>query len=189
MRLFLAVEISDTVRAAAAEAADALRHRIDVDARWISPGNLHITLWFFGEVADAQVRALTSALDTPLPVAPFEIELGGLGAFPPKGPPRVLWLGVRSGHDRLAALHRELAARLSVLGFEPERRGFSAHLTLARVRELRPTAGGNSALRRALTEAPAAGGHSPVTHVTLFRSRLSPKGASYEAVLRVPLQG
>jgi 2'-5' RNA ligase len=190
VRLFVAVEIDPAVRAAAAAAGEALRARLDhaVDARWIPEQNLHITLWFIGEVADERVPALLASLDAPFAVAPFDLEIDGLGAFPPSGPPRVFWLGVRRGGDALAALHGEMSRRLEPHGFIPERRPYSAHLTIARVRET-GRRGGLAAVRRALSSGLSHAGTSRVTAVTVFRSRLSPKGASYEPVLRVPLNG
>jgi 2'-5' RNA ligase len=84
-------------------------------------------------------------------------------------------------------LHGELAARLRPFGIEPERRGYSAHLTIARVRDV-PGGDRDGHLRGAFRATPAVAGQSRVTAVTVFRSRLSPKGASYEPLLRVPLQ-
>ena len=192
MRLFLGIELDERVRAAAVRAADDLREALQASApglvaRWIPPANLHLTVWFIGEVPEATAEDLISALRrTPLAIPAFGLGLAGCGAFPPAGAPRVLWIGVRSGGESLAALHREVAVRLEPLGFRPERRAFSAHLTLARVKDagrLPPRT-----LRGAISAAPCKCGTMPVTALTLFRSRLSPRGASYEPLLRVPLQ-
>lgn len=191
MRLFVAVELEDDVRHAAAEAASALRRAIaragDLDARWIPEDSLHITLFFLGEVADERVAAVRAALDVPFATRPFSIDVGGAGAFPPSGPPRVLWLGVREGAPQLAALHAEVSGRLWPLGFEPEHRKFSAHLTIARVRDVGRRGASPRPLREALTGCRAEAGRSRVSAVTLFQSRLSPKGAAYHPILRVPL--
>jgi 2'-5' RNA ligase len=189
VRLFAAVELDPAVKAAAVEAGQRLRARAAVDAKWIPEANLHITLWFLGEVADADVPAVLSALQPPIAIQPFTLEIGGLGAFPQSGRPRVLWLDVRRGASHLKALNAEVGRRLQPLGFEPERRTYSAHLTLARMRDTTRPSGSAGTLRRALAEVPSDAGQSRVTGVTLFRSRLSPKGATYEPVLRVPLEG
>ncbi len=190
MRLFAAVELDPAVRSAAAAVSQHLRARLEgaLDARWIPEENLHITLWFIGEVADDRAPALMSALDPPFDVPPFELTIGGAGAFPPSGPPRVLWIGVRRGSPGMTALYNDVGARIEPLGFERERRPYSAHLTIARVREGRGR-GPHAPVRRLLSDFDAEAGTSRVSAVTLFRSRLSPKGASYEAVLRVPLKG
>lgn len=184
MRLFIGVELSDDVKARAAAIADALHAQLGarVHARWIPVENLHITLWFIGEVDDEHGEAITNALNPPFHLAPFDLELRGAGAFPPSGPPRVFWIGARRGGDSMLALYNEVAARLKPLGFEAERRSYSAHLTIARVKEAR-----RRDVRSVLKQIDADAGSCRVAAVTLFRSRLSPKGASYEARVRVPL--
>jgi RNA 2',3'-cyclic 3'-phosphodiesterase len=192
MRLFFAVELAPAVRAAAAAAGRHLAAALDavapLEARWIPDDNLHVTLWFLGEVEGAQLDALHAAAAVPFATAPFDLRLGGFGVFPPLGPPRVIWMGIMSGADGLQALHAGLSVRLQPLGFEPERRRFDPHLTLARVRH-RPARGVWHAVRRTVAAHAPEAGVSSVGAVTLFRSRLSPRGAAYEAVLRVPLKG
>ena len=190
MRLFIGVDLEPPARAAAAAVSDQLRtelQRVDPDftARWIPPANLHITLWFLGEVADDPAEAVMAALRRPLPDSSFPLVLRGCGAFPRSGPPRVLWVGVSRGADEMQGLYGGLADRLVPLGFSREQRPYAPHLTLARVKESgRGTA---RAIRQLLAGTPADCGTSAVTAVTLFRSRLSPRGAAYEPILRVPL--
>jgi 2'-5' RNA ligase len=191
MRLFIGVELDDAVKAAAADVAERLRQRLqrragDLQARWLAPANLHITLWFLGELPDPVGEAIGEALRCqPFSVPAFALSLAGCGAFPPSGAPRVFWIGVRSGSEQMRALHAAIGARLAALGFLPERREYSAHLTIARVRGgFRGSAG---PIRSILAELPADCGSSRIAAVTLFRSRLSPKGAAYEPLLRVPL--
>lgn len=190
MRLFVAVELDPAVRAAVAAAGQVLRADLprDLKLRWIPEEHIHITLWFLGEVAEPQVAPVAEALSVPFERPPFSITVGGLGAFPPSGPPRVLWIGVGAGAPGLAALHDDLAARLEPIGFQRERRAYSAHSTIARVKDP-GRRDSQRVLRRALARLPATAGVSPVREVTLFRSRLSPNGARYEPVLRVPLNG
>ncbi len=155
--------------------------------RWIPQENLHITLWFIGGVPEERAAAILAALDHPVDVPPFDLGLGGPGAFPRSGTPRVLWLGVRQGGASLAALHRELATRWRPLGIEPEPRPFSAHLTLGRVKSACNAAQGRGlgAVWQALT---ADAGTCRVEALTVFQSRLSPGGAAYHPLLRVPLK-
>jgi RNA 2',3'-cyclic 3'-phosphodiesterase len=189
VRLFVGVELDDRVREAAAVVAESLKRQLAnrVDARWISAANLHITLWFIGEVDDGRGENVLGALDAPFEERAFDIDIDGVGAFPPSGPPRVLWLGVASGGENLRRLHSEVAVRLRPLGFEPERRPYSAHLTIARVKEV-SRAISSRALRDMLQTIRGNVGRSRTTHVTVFRSRLSPKGSHYEPLLRIPLQ-
>ncbi len=189
MRLFVGIELGERVRDSAARIADSLKRDLGerVDARWVAASNLHITLWFLGEVDEGRVAMVSTAIDRRFEERTFDLEIGSLGAFPPSGAPRVFWLGIRSGAASLARLHDELTVRLEPLGFKPERRSFSAHLTIARVRDVsRGVSYGD--IREMVRAMPADAGSCRVEAVTLFRSRLSPKGATYDALLRVPLQ-
>jgi 2'-5' RNA ligase len=189
MRIFFGIELPEDVQARAGELAERLRRRVERAApratiRWVDPENLHITLWFVGEVADDRLGPLTAATNGPYPIKAFRLELSGAGAFPPSGSPRVLWIGLTAGVEPLRALYAELGLRLVTLGLEPERREYSPHLTIARIKDMNRRDAGP--LRAAL-DMPADRFGADVGAVTLFRSRLSPKGARYEALLRVPL--
>jgi 2'-5' RNA ligase len=146
-----------------------------------------MTLWFLGEVGGSSVQATVSAVDSAFHERAFDLEISGLGAFPPSGSPRVFWLGVTAGADSLARLHAELTSRLEPLGFEPERRAYSAHLTIARVNQISRGVSSRD-IRAMLQSRPAQAGRCRVEAVTLFRSHVSPKGATYEAVQRVRLK-
>ncbi len=183
MRLFLAVELDEPVRRAAADTASALvaaleRAGIRRGITWVAPGNLHFTLHFLGEVEQGTARAVVERMAVPLDVAPFDLSLSGLGTFPPSGPPRVIWLGVAEGARELTAVHAEVGRRLDGLGLPRENRPFGAHLTLGRVKApLGPR------LREALAATPLAReARCRVDHVTLFESRLSARGATYSVL-------
>ena len=129
-------------------------------------------------------RSLTEQLRAPLRVPAFELAVRGCGAFPRSGPPRVLWIGTAEGTTAMVAAHAALARRLAPLGYLPETRAYSPHVTLARVKEPGRAA---RAVRQALADDPADCGRTIAGALTLFRSRLSPHGAVYEPLLRVPL--
>jgi 2'-5' RNA ligase len=144
---------------------------------------MHLTLIFIGEVPDAAGNEIASRLTAPVPVAPFELRVGGVGLFPPAGRPRVIWLGIETGLDRMRRVHDEVVRRLEGIEFSRESRAFSPHLTLARFQEP-----GTVAERQALAEVTVRSGPaSVIDHVTLYQSRLSPKGPTYAAVRRAPL--
>src|SRR5262245_14876749 len=190
MRLFVGVELPPDVGSQIDPAVEKLRARLrgscpKLDARWVESDKLHITLWFLGETADGRVPAVTADLALPFRSAAFPRRLGGFGAFPSSGPARVIWIGIPQGGIELRSLNAEITERVVPLGFEPEQRPFAAHLTVARVRDPQTTRG--RAVRQALDAESLAIPAFTVTSVTLFRSRLSPKGSQYEAVLRVPL--
>ena len=189
MRLFVGVELDEHVKDAAAAIGESLRRELGdrIDARWIPAANLHITLWFLGEVNESRAQSTMDTLNRPFDEMAFDVEVSGAGAFPPSGPPRVLWLGVTAGGDSLARVHAELTRRLEPIGFEAERRAYSAHLTIARVRSVSRGVSGRD-IRSMLQGRSDHAGRCRIRAVTIFRSHLSSKGATYEALQRVRLR-
>ena len=190
MRLFVAVELEPSLRrdaaAAGARLAAALRRGMPggrADISWVPPDNLHLTLRFLGEVEEARAIALADRFPQPIAVDPFEIELAGVGVFPPSGSPRVVWIGVTLGREALTSLAAQVEERLASWGFGREARPFQAHLTLGRCRQpLGPRA------RDLLVEvAVAAVGKSRIDRVVLFESRLSSGPATYVRQAVAPL--
>ena len=190
MRLFVAAELSAPLRRSVAECALRLRERLaraeaGAGLRWIPPENLHLTIWFIGEVSEARGSAVLEALAPPLPMPAFDVAFEGFGAFPPAGAPRVLWMGVRRGRDELAHAHELVGTRLLPWGFPPEGRAYSAHLTIGRMKDAHGRA--RAAIRQAVAHETCAAGTCTVRELVVFRSRTASSGAVYEPLLRVPL--
>ncbi|HET8540813.1 MAG TPA: RNA 2',3'-cyclic phosphodiesterase [Anaeromyxobacter sp.] len=187
-RLFVALDPPEPVRRRLAALAVDLRRsagRHADEVRWVPPENVHLTLQFLGAVPEERVGGIEAAIRSVSASArPLSLELRGAGGFPNARRPRVVWAGVAGEIDALAALATELGRHLAPLGFAPEERPFSAHLTLGRARDGRGAPG----LAGALAHAAEAGG-TPwrAAEVVLFESHLSPKGPRYEAILRAPL--
>jgi len=178
IRAFIAVDIPEDVRAAIGEAqARLIRAATGVKVSWTNTGNLHLTLQFLGYVEETVVEKIKGALET---VArrhePFELPVRGAGVFPNENRPRVLWIGCEDDTGRLKALAGAVQSAMQPLGFEPEHREFSAHLTLGRVKVPKPDA----ALTRALDSIKdTACGLMRVDAVHLFESQLHPDGSIY----------
>ena len=189
MRLFVAVEIGEAIASAAAVLSAQLQRRaarLAPRARvtWVPPERLHLTVRFIGHVDEAKQRAVAAVLEPRLAVPSFALALGGTGAFPPRGEPRAIWAGVADGLERLQQLEREVTLRLQEAGIPAEDRPYSPHLTLARVREAH-------GLRAAALLEEHRGvdlGATNVEAITLFASRLSPKGPTYVALQQTPLR-
>lgn len=134
MRAFIAVEISERARTEVARLQERLR-AAGADVKWVDPENLHLTLKFLGEVPEEKIPALTESLGrTAAEISPFSFSLQGVGAFPGMEHPRVIWVGIGEGNDRLAKLGIAVEKTCAGLGFPAEERPFSPHLTIGRVR-------------------------------------------------------
>lgn len=133
-RIFIAVPLAADIREAAGAARRTLAAYGD-RLRWVSPDHLHLTLQFLGDITTAQIRrAVEAAEEAAAPEPPFSVIFARLGAFPSAAAPRVVWVGVTDGAERLRALAGRLAGGLRTRRFSLEDRPFAPHLTLARVR-------------------------------------------------------
>jgi RNA 2',3'-cyclic 3'-phosphodiesterase len=171
-RLFIAVDVDDVTRDAIRSISSNLRERSDRHLRisWVQPDRMHLTLHFDGHANERMERHIHDALTHPLHEAPFSMSFEGLGLFPPRGAPRVLWLGVREGLPELRRVQQSLAGRIGIGGDQP----FSPHLTLGRIRDRVPRG-----QMREIASIPASAGPCRIDRVTLYESRLSPAGPTY----------
>jgi 2'-5' RNA ligase len=178
MRLFVAVDLSDAARAALAAEQKRIAAAISgtrSSLKWVKAEQAHLTLIFLGNVDAARAAAVVEAVSKDVDQPPFDMVLQGVGAFPPRGAPRVLWLGVADGAAELMRLQHELAARVSRLGIALEERAFHPHLTIGRWRESRP-ADRDRAIGAASAGALA---RVRVDSATLHESKLSSAGPAY----------
>jgi 2'-5' RNA ligase len=128
-RLFIAVTLPDAIRDSLAALPAPLS-----GVAWTRPEQLHLTLRFLGNVPGDNIDPLAVRLAA-IRIEPFLLPIAGLGAFPPKSPPRVLWAGVGSGHPRLFQLRQRLDDTLLAAGLDLDVRTFHPHVTLARCEE------------------------------------------------------
>jgi len=136
-RLFVAVPLPDTASASVAELVAGVRADGvpggGRDVRWVRLDGLHLTLRFLGPTLEDRVEAAAGAVRAAAAASrAFEGSIGGAGAFPSAGRPRALWLGIRDGGERLAALAETVDGALHDAGWEFEAKPFRPHLTLAR---------------------------------------------------------
>ncbi len=134
-RTFIAVAACDEVYANALATIKSLRALTD-NVRWVAPDNLHWTLQFLGEVDDIDLYAICRAVNrVASEMSTFQLGSLGVHAFPSIEKPRTIWLGAREGSDALCQLQDGIEERMAKLGFRPERRQFTPHLTLGRVQQ------------------------------------------------------
>lgn len=132
MRVFAALPLPPAV-ADPLDSALAPARLSNPGLRWVSPAGFHVTLHFFGEIPAPGVAALQQVFDdAELRVPAIPTRLGRIGQFPPRGNPRVLWVGLERGEAEIRAYWDLFEKKISPLGWTPDARGFSAHVTIAR---------------------------------------------------------
>ena len=202
IRAFIAVELPESLREAITKIQDALKGALsgsgvrtdaknsDMRLQWVRAESLHLTLKFLGDIEPEQVEVLRAALSEAIAgIAPFSVELEGIGGFPDTRAPRVVWAGVRpGGQPPLMRLASAVETALVLCGFPPEEKPFSPHLTLARVKG-RSRALGNVLYSVQTHSSSGVLGTLPVRSIGLIKSELRPSGSIYTPLFRLPLRG
>ncbi|HEY2805847.1 MAG TPA: RNA 2',3'-cyclic phosphodiesterase [Gemmatimonadales bacterium] len=186
LRLFIAVNLPAEERRAAWDATAPLRTGA-APVKWVAEENLHVTMRFLGPVEEIQAAEIGALLAQSVRgLKPFDVGLGGCGAFPDQGNPKVLWIGVEK-HPALELLANDVERVVSRFGFEPELRPFQPHVTIGRARKDAPRDG----LREVVEQLGRVDYASvvPVESVDLMESRTSGNGPGYRVVQRATLGG
>lgn len=176
MRLFIAIDLPVELKQALAK----LRCELPA-ARWVPAAQIHLTLAFLGEVEEASAGRLNAELAR-IQLPPFTLSLTGLGCFPHRQRPRVLWVGL-APDAQLANLVAAVQSAIRACGLPMEERPFSAHITLGRLRFPAPREVG-AFLDQPL---PAHLPLLPVQEFILYASRLHPQGVEHRPLTRFPL--
>ncbi len=133
IRTFLAIDIEDQRIIRRITQIQSILANSGAILKFVKPQNMHMTIRFLGNIPQHMVNAIYDEMKH-VSLVPFDIEFGGLGAFPKLSYPRVVWIGIKKGAYELKNVFEQLEPRLRRLGFEPDTKGFSPHLTIARVK-------------------------------------------------------
>jgi len=188
IRAFIAIELTAEIQNRLDEVITAFKKQLNgVPVRWVPAGNIHLTLKFLGDVSMANLKILTDILITEVAGhRPFEVSVGGAGAFPSNRRPRVIWVGVEAPSE-LALIQSGIEAAMARLGYPREDRPFSPHLTVGRVS--RNANSDDTHMISKVLETSRVGflGAACVQEICLFRSDLHPTGAVYTRIYNAPL--
>jgi len=188
VRAFVAIHIPRAVREAIGQSVAGLQRAVSsATVRWVALENIHLTLRFLGDVPPSNLGMLEQMLATEAARHPaFELQAGTLGVFPSIQHPRVIWVGL-DAPPALSALRRGVEAAIERLGYPPEGRPFSPHLTVGRVQDHAASAELNS-LRAALEGIQVGAlGSVGVDNLHLMKSDLRPGGSVYSTLFTAPL--
>ena len=180
IRTFIAIELPARVKGELSSTQMRLREATSCPARWVSAEGMHLTLCFLGEVSQAQIDTVKGVMTESAAHFPaFSLSLGNPGVFPSLRQPQIVWVGIQGSQAVLDGLHKSLEGSLRVIGYKPEGRSFSPHLTLARVRpEADITACANLATALGILQG-CASVTWQVTEISLMKSQLGHGGAVY----------
>lgn len=196
IRTFVAIELDEEIRKSIAATQEQVQDQLlrhlpqrtpGVRVQWVRPASIHLTLKFLGDIDEARIEDIRATLLSAVRgQSRFAVEVGGLGVFPDLRAPRVLWIGLVGQVNTLMCLADQVETALTSMGFPPEARRLSPHLTLARIKERSREVGKGLADSGLMTQSFRVGS-LPVHEVCLMRSDLKPSGAIYTRLCEVPL--
>ncbi len=189
LRAFIAIDIPTEIKQAISNQTASLRKESGHAARWVAIENIHLTLKFFGEISSDNQELLAQSLRADCArTAPFTVSAEKLGCFPNSRRPRVIWIGL-SIPPELNRLQRQIEASAARLGYAPDDKPFSPHLTIARARE-QATPAEIQVLRGLLEKTTIASlGTFTTREVHLYKSDLKPDGPVYTRLATAQLEG
>jgi len=182
MRAFIALRLPENILSSINTIQEDLkRYRFPV--RWVRPGHIHLTLKFFGDISESDIRNIGIAIDACAGDCPsVTLSAKGIGVFPSVSRPRVIWAGLSGQVSMLANLQDALEKKLEKTGFKKEERPFKGHLTIGRINDRVNSEKLIEAMRKHKdfnTDAFEAG------EIILFKSDLLPAGPVYTELLKV----
>jgi RNA 2',3'-cyclic 3'-phosphodiesterase len=188
IRAFIAIELPAEIKVKLTQLEEQLKSS-RLNAKWVTPESIHLTLKFLGNISVDSIPNVQEIMEeASLSVAPFQIGMSGVGVFPSPQRAQVIWAGLNGDLDKLLELQKLIDTGLSRLGFVPESRPFTGHLTVARMRDESRSVEREAAANMAETtrfEGPL----FLVESISLMRSQLRREGPIYTCVVNVPLVG
>jgi len=185
MRTFIAIELPQHIRDKLFKLQTILK-KSNADVKWVEPRNIHLTLKFLGEIdKNKSVKIAEIIEDAAKKSRQFRINLSSIGAFPDMESAQVIWVGIDKGNNEIETLAKELEERFEILGILKEKRLFSPHITIGRVKNLLNKDKLAQALRESESYFSGKNIEFDVTKINLFKSILGPSGPAYETLKEV----
>jgi len=188
IRSFIAIELPDKLKLELTQLEARLKLGKQPWVKWVDPYSIHLTLKFLGSIAADRIGEITRAMEEAVQgIPPFRLEVKELGVFPNLRRVQVAWVGVGGEVDKLGQLQQRIESNLVPLGFAPESRAFTPHLTLARLRDWAPL-DERQRFGQLIASTRFEAGTIEVDAINLMRSQLTGEGAIYSRISSVRLE-
>ena len=189
IRSFIAIELPEKLRKELSHLQSIVKKNTGISAKWVNPYSIHLTLKFLGNITSPRIEEIKKAMEQASQgIPPFQLKFEGMGVFPNLNRVQVIWVGLGGDVDKLSQLQQRVENDLAPLGFPPEKRAFTPHLTLARLRDpLSPDEQQKLGQLIASTRFDETKPFS-VDSLHLMRSQLTPQGAIYSRTCSVELR-
>ncbi|HSW57655.1 MAG TPA: RNA 2',3'-cyclic phosphodiesterase [Dehalococcoidales bacterium] len=180
IRAFIAIEIPAEIKIHLKVLQDQIKPAGIKSVKWVEPANLHLTLKFLGNISPSQIQPVITAMQSAVQFShSFHLQIDSLGAFPDLNRVQVIWSGLKGELDTLLKLQKSLDDQLARVGFVAEKRPFSAHLTLGRMRENATLFDRQNLGKKIRSCNPGSSPLFKVSTLHLMQSQLLPSGPIY----------
>ena len=189
IRSFIAIELPDELKLELIQLEARLKSGKQPWVKWVNPYSIHLTLKFLGNIAIDRTGEITGAIEEAVQeISPFHLEVKELGVFPNLRRVQVAWVGISGDVDKLSQLQKRIETNLTPLGFAPESRAFTPHLTLARLRD-QASLDERQRFGQLIANAKFEAAYTiEVDAISLMRSQLTREGAIYSRISLVELK-
>ncbi len=189
VRSFIAIELPDELKLELSQLEAQLKLGGPSGVKWVDPQGIHLTLKFLGNVAVNMLGNITGAMEAAAQgIPPFRLEVKELGFFPNLRRVQVAWVGISGEVDKIGKIQKRIESNLAPLGFAPESRSFTPHLTLARLRN-QASPDERQKFGQLIAGIKFRAAHPiEVNAISLMRSQLTGKGAIYSPISSVGLK-
>ena len=187
IRSFIAIELPDELRLKLGQLKARLKSGEQPVVKWVDPNSIHLTLKFLGNIAADRTEEITEMMEEAARgISPFHLDIKELGVFPNLKRAQIAWVGVSGEVDKLKQLQQRLESNLEHLGFTPESRAFTPHLTLARLRN-QASPDERQRFGQLIAETRFEPGTIKVDAISLMRSQLTREGAIHSRISLIKL--
>ncbi|MFC1932069.1 RNA 2',3'-cyclic phosphodiesterase [Chloroflexota bacterium] len=188
IRSFIAIELPDELKLELDQLKAQLKSGTQPWVKWVDPNSIHLTLKFLGNISLDKAGEITRAIEKAAQgIPPFCLEVKDLGVFPNLKRVQIAWVGISGEIDKLAQLQQHIESNLALLGFVPESRPFTAHLTLARLRN-QASLDERQRFGQLIASTRFEAGIIKVDAISLMKSQLTREGAIYSRISSVRLK-
>ncbi|MBA7485979.1 RNA 2',3'-cyclic phosphodiesterase [subsurface metagenome] len=189
IRSFIAVELPAELKTWLTRLQARLKAGEPSGVKWVNPDGIHLTLKFLGNVATDRIEEITRAIEAAARgTPPFALKVSDPGVFPNLRRPQVVWVGLGGGIDKLSQIQQNIESNLAKLGFAPESRPFTPHLTLARLRDW-ASPDDRQKFGQFIADTRFEEAYTfPVDIISLMKSQLTREGAIYSRISAVELK-
>lgn len=184
LRTFIAIELPGEIQKKLGEFSESIKNPQD-RVTWVSSNNIHVTLKFLGDVPIGDIDSIRDIISAVAKnYSPFDAAIKGTGVFPDPRSPRVVWVGVDTGKEKVKNIYMDLEERLVSIGIPKEERSFTPHLTLGRVKYIKDVKRFTEGISKHKEDL---FGNFMADSISLIKSTLTPKGSVYEVLYRIHL--